>query len=205
MDAVAGAIAGLFVLIIAALAVALGKRKPVPVLTLPHPEEPARDWQRTSPIGETDHLFESVFWEFIAQWGVPASEAEALRNTTIWEFYDEWPQTYLDWGLQPNTPACAWTDGDGYRHSAYLAKWAVPGVMAHEAGGHGAWFQQSEPEHVDFEDTYQTVKDAPLIVLLWSINTYGLSSPVERHAELYRYLGTNVPEPLKRFYPRLFV
>jgi hypothetical protein len=44
----------------------------------------------------------------------------------------------------------------------------------------------------------------PLIKQLYSINTYGLGSDVEGHAEVYRYIGQQMPAQLKPFYPMLF-
>ena len=40
--------------------------------------------------------------------------------------------------------------------------------------------------------------------LLFSRNTYGLTNDIEGHAEVYRYIGQQMPEQLKQYYPRLF-
>jgi hypothetical protein len=57
----------------------------------------------------------------------------------------------------------------------------------------------------NFSAVYTTLKNTdPLIRLLYSQNTYGLTNDVEGHAELYRYLGEKMPEQLKQFYPKMF-
>jgi hypothetical protein len=57
----------------------------------------------------------------------------------------------------------------------------------------------------DFKKAYTPlINSDPLIVFLYSRNTYGLSSVVEGHAEVYRYIGDKMPEKLKPYYPKLF-
>jgi hypothetical protein len=58
---------------------------------------------------------------------------------------------------------------------------------------------------VAFASLYTTLKASdPLIRLLYSRNTYGLTSDIEGHAEVYRYAGQQMPGQLKQFYPMLF-
>jgi hypothetical protein len=57
----------------------------------------------------------------------------------------------------------------------------------------------------EFSAVYAPLKRKdPLIVYLYSINSYGLTSDIEGHAEVYRYICEKMPEALKIYYPKLF-
>ena len=82
--------------------------------------------------------------------------------------------------------------------------WANPGVLAHEAA-HRSYSFLTEAQKQDFAEAHdQLKKTSDKIILLYSINPYGLKNQVEGHAEVYRYWGDKMPEELKVYYPKLF-
>jgi len=167
-------------------------------VTLPHPEE-AKD--ATATVENTD-IYE-VMTEWLRDWAVPEEYWEYWRTAIVIELYDTWPVDMLNLGLMADTPAATW-DQNGVRHLASLAKWFNPGVIAHEQA-HNAYALLPEAQKAEFEALYTPLKDTDeLIKYLYSINTYGLTSVIEGHAEVYRYLGGQMPENLKQFYPKLF-
>lgn len=156
-------------------------------LVLPHPEEPP-DYTRN------------------------------LENTNVSMFYDKWftdwevPEQYhLYWQLQIDIkldmtilfPAGTWTDDTG-THMVCRPEYMNAGVIAHE-NSHNSRRLLTEDECLEFETRYCTlVQTDKLMVLLDVQNSYMNTTIVEAHAEVYRYLGQQMPTPLKKFYPRLF-
>ncbi len=117
--------------------------------------------------------------------------------------YDAWPPEQLAIGIKPETPAYAivW---NCTRQIHVLAAWLNAGVIAHEQA-HNAWAELTIIQKKDFEAEYAPlIKTDRLIRLLYSQHKYGLTSVIEGHAEVYRYLGQSMPEELKKFYPKLF-
>ena len=93
---------------------------------------------------------------------------------------------------------------DGKRHLAIKPGWLNPGVVAHEQA-HNSYAFLNPTQKSAFSSLHTSLKSTdPLIKQLYSINTYGLSSDVEGHAEVYRYIGQQMPAQLKPFYPMLF-
>lgn len=82
-------------------------------------------------------------------------------------------------------------------------EWANAGTLAHEAA-HISYSLLSSEEKLGFFVAYTLLKYKGLIKFLYSKNRYGLTSDIEGHAEIYRYLGNQMPGELKRFYPKLF-
>jgi hypothetical protein len=82
--------------------------------------------------------------------------------------------------------------------------WLNAGVIAHEQA-HNSYALLTAAQKAAFSAAYNPlINTDPLITFLYSHNPYGLSSDIEGHAELYRYLGDKMPAQLKQFYPRLF-
>lgn len=151
------------------------KRKKI---TLPHPEEPKLLQPATG--------LESVRIAWLTGWAVPM------------QFISYWMGINLE--LTPDVAVADTTDAVT-RVNPY---WATPGVLAHEMA-HRSYAFLTDPQKAEFAAAYHAVKDNdPLIVYLYSINTYGLQSDIEGHAEVYRYIGGKMPEQLKAYYPKLF-
>jgi hypothetical protein len=105
------------------------------------------------------------------------------------------------WGLSLNViiddsiTAPAWTVTD----IIYIqSQWANVGVLAHEVA-HVVYSLLEDRSQFDIE--FNRLLQDKRIRLLSSKGK--LSSPVENHAELYRYWGNQMPESLKPFYPKL--
>ena len=154
---------------------------------LPHPEEKV-DYKQT-----LDNVaVAQVLGEWMLAWGVPE------------EYNDYWREAIvITVTLEIWVPAQTWEEG-GKRHLAVRPEWLNPGVIAHEQA-HNSYSLLTNDEKSEFEGIYiPMVVTEPLIKLLYSKNAYGLTSTIEGHAELYRFLGSELPESLKRYYPKLF-
>lgn len=83
-------------------------------------------------------------------------------------------------------------------------KWANKGVLAHEAA-HIVWGNLlSYKQKSDFQTYFYKAKTSDILVQhLFSINPYGAYTAIEGHAEIYRYIGDQMPWYLKEYYPRL--
>lgn len=93
--------------------------------------------------------------------------------------------------------------------SANKKMWIVPGwgntgVLAHEMA-HISWYQLSQRLKEDYELLYNALKsyDEWLKLLLKERPNTDYSGIVEIHAEVFRFLNENMPEPLKPYYPHL--
>lgn len=169
-------------------------------LELPHPEEPINPCQTAAGM-----VTAAAFLDWAYNWEMPAESHIYLWDHMCIKLYDAWPNTILEdhKNLQPNTPAFSLIfDSKMYLHC--LAAWYNPGVIAHEVA-HFSWSLLSDAERLDFENLYTPlIKTDPYIKLLYSQNIYGLSSTIEGHAEVYRYIGQKMPAVLKKYYPKLF-
>lgn len=155
---------------------------------LPHPEEPP-DYTQTL---ESVDVYE-VLDAWILGWSVPLEYEVYWRKAIV-----------ITVTLTIGTPAQTWTDEQGKRHLDIRPEWLNPGVVAHEQG-HNSWALLTEEQKQNFSVIFMSLKKSDRsIKYLFSVNPYGLSSDVEGHAECYRFLGSQIPESLKPFYPRLF-
>jgi len=156
-------------------------------LSIPHPEEPP-DYSQTTENVDLLAVMQSWFEE----WRVPDDHHDFWLNQIAIELRADLPY-----------PASTWEE-NGVRHLAVRPEWLNPGVIAHEQA-HNSYALLSDEQKSEFSAVYTPLKDtAPLIKLLYSVNTYGLTSDIEGHAEVYRYLGEKMPAELKPFYPGLF-
>jgi hypothetical protein len=162
-----------------------------------HPEEPRNDSQT---VANTN--IDYVMTRWLTDWKVPAEHWDHWRAAIVIKIYDSWPPDMLARGIQPDTPAATWED-KGKRYLVSLSRWLNPGVIAHEQA-HNSYALMAPAQKSAFSATYTSLKNSdPLIKYLYSINRYGLSSDIEGHAEVYRYLGETMPAALKGYYPKL--
>ena len=173
------------------------KKETPPVLVLPHPEE-LEDWTKTIENVSINGMLE----QWITDWAVPQENVEHWKTAIGIEVYNEWPSNKLAWGITPTTPAMSWEVG-GKRYLACLARWFNTGVIAHEQA-HNSYSLLSEEEKKTFQDTYTPLMTSdPLVKLMRKEHAYAGVSYVEAHAEVYRYLGQEMPVSLIPFYPKL--
>ena len=93
---------------------------------------------------------------------------------------------------------------NGIRHLNIKPEWVNPGVIAHEQA-HNSYALLTSEQKTGFTATYTPLKTSnPLLVFLFSKNSYGLTNEIEGHAEIYRYLGAEMPQELKKYFPKLF-
>ena len=156
-------------------------------LSIPHPGE-SPDYSKTVDNTDLDSAMD--------QWEIDYNVPDNYRD--FWK-------TKIMIALDANLPYPAATyEQGGVRHLNIRPEWVNSGVIAHEQA-HNSYALLAEAEKAEFSTTYTPLKTTdPLIVYLYSINTYGLTNDVEGHAEVYRYLGDEMPEVLKQYYPRLF-
>jgi hypothetical protein len=156
--------------------------------TIPHPEE-APDPSITMDNYDIDVVFD----KWMHDYQVPAENHDHWRNVIEIEVTNN-----LD------SPAATWDNpGTGKRHLAVKPAYLNPGVLAHEQA-HNSYALLTGQQKRAFSAAYTPLKTSdPLITYLYSINSYGTTSDIEGHAELYRYLCEKMPVVLKKFYPKL--
>jgi hypothetical protein len=166
--------------------------------SLPHPEEPMNP---SATLTNTE--VNTVINKWLTDWGVPPQYWDHWKKSIDIQVYETYPPSLIAMGINQDTPALTW-DTDGKRHLAIKPKWLNPGVIAHEQA-HNSYSYLKPDEKSAFSMFYSSYKDTdPLIRLLYSKNTYGLVNEIEGHAEVYRYIGQQMPELLKKYYPLLF-
>ncbi len=157
------------------------KPKPAP-LDLPHPEEP-QDLNAT--LENTD--IKQVVAKWLTDWEVPEN---------YWSFW-----LGIDIKLDPtlSNPAATFAET---KQTYVNPMWANSGIIAHEMA-HISYSLLSEEQKTEFSTIYISLKTTDLS-FLYSQKPYGLINDVEGHADCYRYLGSQLPDVLKKCYPRLF-
>ncbi len=170
---------------------------PPNAMVLPHPEEPMNP---AATLAAVDVAATVSKW--LVDWGVPAQYWDFWRTAIAIEVYEVYPPSLLSIGLKQDTPSGTW-EADGKRHLAIKPQWLNPGVIAHEQA-HNSYAFLSAEQKAAFSAAYTPLKNTdPLIKFLYSKNTYGLTSDVEGHAEIYRYIGKQMPAQLQTYFPRL--
>ena len=171
------------------------RQRPLAIL---HPEEPVN---RAATLANTSIY--TMLEKWFTDWDVPVQYRDYWKTAIDIQVYETYPPSLIKMGLRQDTPAATW-DAGGKRHLAVKPAWLNPGVIAHEQS-HNSYALLTASEKAAFSAAYGPLKTAdPLIRLLYLKNRYGLTNDIEGHAEVYRYLGREMPPQLKAFYPRLF-
>ena len=164
---------------------------------LPHPEEPPNPAANLANIDVN-----AVITQWLTNWEVPRAWWSHWKNALDIQVYDVYPASILAMGIRQDTPAATW-DAGGKRHLAVKPQWLNPGVIAHEQA-HTSYSYLSPEQKAAFAALHTSLKNTDQVIkYLYSINTYGLTSDVEGHAEVYRFIGQQMPAQLKPFYPTL--
>jgi hypothetical protein len=127
------------------------------------------------------------------------------------KWYNDYQVPFDEWGYWRNKieidvtdtlsyPAACWDIPNG-RHLAIRPEYLNAGVLAHEQA-HNSFSLLTITDRANFAIDLEPLKKSGIIQYLFKVNRYGLSSPVEAHAEIYRYI--EVPESLRKYYPKLF-
>jgi hypothetical protein len=168
------------------------------ITTLPHPEEAMNP---SATLANTDVM--AIITKWLSDWGVPAQYWDYWKTTIDMQVYEIYPPSLISMGINQDTPSATWEAG-GKRHLAIKPKWLNPGVIAHEQA-HNSYALLTLSLKAAFSAVYTPLKNTdPLIKLLYSKNTYGLTNDIEGHAEVYRYISKQMPAQLIIYYPRLF-
>jgi hypothetical protein len=168
------------------------------ITTLPHPEEPMNP---LASLANTN--FNSTITKWLLDWEVPAQHWDYWKTAIDIQVYEIYPTFLVTMGINQDIPAVTW-EADGKRHLATKPKWLNPGVIAHEQA-HNSYALLTPSQKAAFSTVYTTIKHTdPFITLLYSKNAYGLTNDIEGHAEVYRYIGKQMPAQLMMYYPRLF-
>jgi len=161
-------------------------------LVLPHPEEP-RDDSRTLENTPVDYGL--LLWK--KSYKISDENYAYFNSHTRVRLVDP----FLIDGKE--YPAGTY-DIESGRALDIEPRWYNAGVTGHEEG-HNSYALLTVEQVEEFNTLFNHYKqNDPLIKYLFSINSYGLTNNVEGHAEVYRYLGEKMPEPLKQFYKNLF-
>jgi hypothetical protein len=169
-----------------------------PGLILPHPEEPIDPSATLANIS-----VDSIMAKWLRDWGVPTQYWDHWKKAIDLKVYDIYPANLTAMGLKQDTPAGTWEAG-GKRYMAVKPQWLNRGEIAHEQA-HNSYALVTPVQKTAFAEIYGPLKNTyPLIRLLYSKNTYGLTNDIEGHAEVYRYIGQYMPEQLMQYYPMLF-
>jgi hypothetical protein len=167
------------------------KKQTIPILTIPHPEEPMNP---QSTLMNVD--IKAVVKEWYGKWGVPP---------VYQPFWDSVKITMTDnlyaviGGVATKVTALTYADT---REMSIDPMWVNPGVIAHEMV-HISYSFLTLEDIAMFITAYSESKSDSLVKLLESQNQYMKTNTIELHAELYRYLGEKMPDRLKTFYPKL--
>ncbi len=148
---------------------------------------------------------------------------KTIENTSITDVLDRWfngwkvPEEYWDYWKSAITiyisilyavPAATSSET---KEMWLRPEWASPGVVAHEEA-HISYLLLDEDKKREYfgafieallTDNLAVVSDDS-IRKLWSQDGYAHYSIIEAHADVYRYLGEQMPENLKQYYPKLF-
>jgi hypothetical protein len=164
-------------------------------VSLPHPEEP-----RVPSATSLTIDVRAVISAWFTGWGVPA--ASPADNYRAWWLSKV--QVVVTEGLMLNGFPCP-SYCEPWVPAVHIdPTWCNPGVIAHEMC-HVTYHQLTAEEKAGWEVAYMALRGKdPLIKLMRAQHPYADANMNEAHSEVYRYLGQQMPESLKRFYPRLF-
>jgi len=163
--------------------------KPSPKISLLHPEE-MPDYSQTC-----DGIYISKAIDgWLTKWDVPAEYHDYWRASIVINVSNDMDNPAQSWGYP----------GSLVRYIDIKPAYLNAGVIAHEQAHNSYALLTDEQKELFAAEYLPLIKSDPYIKLLYSVNNYGLTSIIEGHAEVYRYIGANMPETLKSYYPKLF-
>lgn len=170
---------------------------PPETLIIPHPEEPKDLNQTVANVNIPE-----IIRQWLTVWAVPPAFHQYWIDKVNIELVPNL-QVVVN-GVLMDVPAAAYDNGNGTRSIKIRPEWLNKGVIAHEQA-HNSYWLLNLVEKDAFAVGFDSCKKDKLVEYLFSINAYGLTSYIEGHAEIYRYLGDKMPSCLKKYYPKLMV
>lgn len=182
------------------------RMRPLAAGDIPHPEELVNPSQTMTNIDVT-----AIIQQWLTIWEVPMEYHAFWFNKVTIELVPDLQVMIYDtkthsWTLK-EVPAATYDGGNGTRLIQVRPEWLNKGIIAHEQA-HNAYELLAQKQKDDWPITFITYKtNNNLIKYLFSI--YPLSrwdaavEYTEGHADLYRYLGNQMPSDLKKYYPKL--
>ena len=168
---------------------------------LPHPRE-SRNWcdNTANWVGDVSAKpsIADVIGVWLTKWAVPQR---------YWHYWaaeipiEVWtPTNPLGWESWYNSTAA----GIAFDASIYIKpEWISPGVIAHEAA-HTVYKALSPLLTHEFISEFEAArKDGGLLAQLFNTNVGNMYNTLEIHAEVYRFLGQEMPKRLIKYYPTL--
>ena len=150
------------------------------ITSLPYPEEPADFSLNISQV----QLLERFFNMYL----IPRGH---------WDF---WRQITIKFDRNLAYPAGMISETKTLR---LRPEYANPGILAHEFS-HLSYYLLAEAQKRWFVEDYRAaMKMDVLLQFLDSKNSYMNTSMIEAHAEIFRYLGNQMPVSLRAYYPKL--
>jgi len=155
-----------------------------PATELPYPEEP---FDPAQTAGNVDPV--QVMFDFLENYQVPDEYRAWWLNSVTLDIVE---------GL--NAPELTVAE---LRSIQERPGHANSGVTAH-AAGHIVWPFLTPDEQNAFPGVVAALRNTyPRLDLVFTAHPYAGTSRVEAHAEIFRYLGPEMPTELRKYYPKL--
>jgi|SRR3972149_10480479 len=157
--------------------------------SLPHPRE-AMNWKAVS--------IDTVIGAWLDDWEVPL------------KFRHFWHAVNFELSSARPEPANSfeiynWETGkfESAKHIIVRPEWASPGVIAHESAHVAYSLFLNQNQKTNFTVVIELVSQKNKLVRRIIKETNWGNVWQERHAEIYRFLGQQMPKELKKYYPKL--
>jgi len=137
-----------------------------------------------------NYNLDKVFNDWYVNYNVPLAYRDYWRGNVEIEVTESLPR---------NIPAQTWGIEEK-RHIRVRPEYLNAGILAHEIA-HSSYALLTITDRANFIIDLQSLKTG-IIKYLASKKNFTKGNEVEGHAELYRFL--DVPESLRRYYPRLY-
>ncbi|MFA5572421.1 MAG: hypothetical protein WDA42_04880 [Candidatus Bathyarchaeia archaeon] len=168
---------------------------------IPFPEE---------PVDETVKLEDIDTVKVIRQWYI---QYEIQGDWDFWNGIRELAEEAHEVDIDVEQDLPVW---NGYQHVLVPAysisesklvrfdvNWFNPGTIMHEFC-HISYSILKPIQKLAWDDWYYQNRNKGVLKYLFSQHPYGLTNPIEGHAEIGRYLGQYMPEEARKFYPEIY-
>jgi hypothetical protein len=159
-----------------------GQNPNIPIRPLPYPEE--------APDASLSRTADQLLQLFFNKYSIPNAHWDFWRTVII--------------VIKKDLPYPAGMSSE--TKTLYLKpEFANPGIVAHEFA-HLSYSLLDPGQKGYFPQTYlEVIQKDEMLRALYFQKPYMQTAIVEAHAEIFRYLGPQMPEALKKYYPKLMV